>query len=214
MKPIFRCAGWAVFASAFTALSLQLSGCATPPPVRFHSLLAVDSASQTTPVALAKPGFFVTLAAVSVPPQVDQPQWLIRSADGSFSVLEQERWVAPLRGELQSALLDRWYGGWGGRAALPDSTDAVWRVKVDVTRWEAVPGREVRLESRWTATSGSAVLSCRSVIREATRAEDGPLMLALAASHRRSALRLADEVAVRIREIQKGQPAGCADLPP
>jgi uncharacterized protein len=199
-----------VLASFTAALGLQLVGCAATPPTRFHSLLAVESTARKLPVV---PGFAVSLASVTVPPQVDQPQWLLRSADGTLSLLEQERWVAPLRSELHGALLDRWAQGWGGRAAFASAKEATWRVNVDVTRWEALPGREVRLESRWSAASGAATLSCQSVIREATHTEDGTPLLALAASHRRAVVRLADEVAGRITAIQKGEVARCDDGP-
>jgi uncharacterized protein len=198
-----------VMATVTAALSLQLIGCAATPPTRFHSLLALESSVREMPLT---PGFAVTLTSVSVPPQVDQPQWLVRNADGSFSLLEQERWVAPLRGELQGALLDRWVKGWGGRTVLAGSKESTWRVTVDVTRWDAVPGREVRLESRWVATSAASTLTCRSAISEAVRTEDGALFLALAASHRRAVFRLADEVASRLAEVQKGEPARCADV--
>lgn len=198
-----------VVAAITAALGLQLMGCAATPPTRFHSLLVIDSSARAMP---STPVFAVSLAAVSVPPQVDQPQWLVRNPDGTLSLLEHERWVAPLRGELQGALLDQWAKGWGGHQVVAGSKAATWRVTVDVTRWEAVPGREVRLESRWSAASGPSILSCRAVIREAVRSEDGALLLALAASHRRAVVRLADEVASRIADVQKGEPARCADV--
>ena len=148
-----------------------------------------------------------------MPSQVDQPQWLLRNADGSLSLLEQERWVAPLRGELQGALTDRWTHGWGGRAEVTvPAKEAVWRITVDVTRWESVPGREVRLEARWSATAGSLVLRCTSVIQEAALndASASPI-LALAASHRRAVTRLADEIASRLGETKKAGAARCSD---
>lgn len=194
--------------------SLLLSSCAATPPIRFHSLLAVEGSARPLSVAQGLPvGFAVTLAAVTVPPQVDQPQWLVRNADGTLSPLEQERWVAPLRGELQSAVLDRWINAWGGRApSAASAKESAWRVTIDVTRWDALPGREVRLESRWSASSGVVLLTCRSVIREATSSDANSPILALADSHRRAVVRLADEVASRIAELQKNQPARCADL--
>jgi uncharacterized protein len=197
------------FTALAAVISLQLLGCAATPTIRFHSLLALESTARKLAVV---PGFAVTLATVTVPPQVDQPQWLLRNADGTLSLLEQERWVAPLRGELQSALLDRWTNSWGARAPVaPGVKETAWRVTVDVTRWEAVPGREVRLESRWSATSGALVLACRSVVQEATVNDGSSAILALAASQRRAVVRLADEVASRITEIQKGEPARCAE---
>jgi uncharacterized protein len=198
-----------VMAASAVAFIFQLIACAAIPTTRFHSLLAIESSPRAAP---SVPGFAVSLAAVSVPPQVDQPQWLVRNPDGTLSLLEQERWVAPLRSELQGALLDRWAKGWGGRPAVAGVKETSWRVTVDVTRWEALPGREVRLESRWSAASGPMVLTCRSVIQEAALNDGSAPILALASSHRRAVVRLADEVASRITEIQKGEPARCADV--
>jgi uncharacterized protein len=199
--------------AAILGFSLLLSSCAATPPIRFHSLLAIEGSARPLSVAQGLPiGFAVTLAAVTVPPQVDQPQWLLRNADGTLGLLEQERWVAPLRGELQSAVLDRWINAWGGRApSAAGAKENAWRVTIDVTRWDAVPGREVRLESRWSASSGVALLTCRSVIREATLNDANSPILALADSHRRAVLRLADEVASRIAELQKSLAARCAE---
>ena len=214
MKSVLRrCSLWA----AVWTLCLQLVACSSTPPIRFHSLLPMQSAPRFLPVVPevvpVVPGFAFTLAPVSVPSQVDQPQWLLRNADGSLSLLEQERWVAPLRGELQGALTDRWTHGWGGRAEVTvPAKEAVWRITVDVTRWESVPGREVRLEARWSATAGSLVLRCTSVIQEAALndASASPI-LALAASHRRAVTRLADEIASRLGETKKAGAARCSD---
>ena len=198
--------------AAALAVSIHFGGCAAPPPIRLHSLLSIDSPARASPAL--RPGFAYTLTAVSVPPQVDQPQWLIRNPDGTLSLLEQERWAAPLRSELQSALLDRWINSWGGRSAATSSaSDSAWRVTLDVMRWEAWPGREVRLESRWSATSGAFALNCRSVIREAASSSSKSAVLALADSQRRAVIRLADEVASGIDAVQKGEPGGCADVP-
>jgi uncharacterized protein len=208
MTPKFR---RRLIAAAIAFVSVQLTGCAAAPAIRFHSLLALDRPARE---ASSAPGFAVTLTAVTVPPQVDQPQWLLRNVDGTLSLLEQERWVAPLRGELQSALFDRWVSAWGARApAASASKENAWRVTLDVTRWEAAPGREVRLESRWSASSASTVLTCRSVIQEATVNDGGSAILALAASHRNAVIRLADEVASRLTETQKTGIARCADVP-
>ena len=205
------------------ALCVQVSSCATPPSVRFHSLLTMDSGERITPSVSQRAGFAVNLTTVTIPAQVDQPQWLVRNTDGSLSLLEQERWVAPLRGELRAALLDRWSHAWGAHAVQVAAKDALktpsseaakaasWLVNLDVTRWEAVPGREVKLESRWTLRAGPMVLSCHSVIREEASSESGAFALALAASHRRAVLRLADEMASRINASQRGEPLVCAD---
>ena len=196
-----------------------LAACASAPLVRFHSLLPVDAPERD---AAAGAGFVVTLAPVAVPSQVDQPQWLLRSADGSLTLLEQERWASPLRSELRAALLDRWVSRWGATEALPAPAASAasaaapsapfaptgWRVLVDVTRFESLPGREARLEGRWsvrTGAPGAAGLSCRFIARESV----GEGMLALADGHRRAVSRLADEMARPLSALQRGESPAC-----
>ena len=200
-------------------LACLLVACAAAPPVRFHSLLPLDASERD---ATAGAGFVVTLAPVSVPPQVDQPQWLLRAGDGTLMLLEQERWASPLRSELRAALLDRWVSRWGGAESLPapqtgaasaasaatPAAFAGWRVVVDVTRFESLPGREVRLDSRWSARAGQAgisVVNCRSLIRESV----GEGTLALADGHRRAVTRLADDMARQLAALQRGESPAC-----
>ena len=202
-----------------SSLACLLVACAAAPPVRFHSLLPLDAPERE---ATAGAGFVVTLAPVSVPPQVDQPQWLLRAGDGTLMLLERERWASPLRSELRAALLDRWLSHWGaaesppapqaGAASAASATTpaafAGWRVVVDVTRFESLPGREVRLDSRWSARPGQAGASsvnCRSLIRESV----GEGTLALADGHRRALTRLADDVARHLAALQRGESPAC-----
>ena len=197
-------------------LASLLVACAAAPPVRFHSLLPLDAPERD---ATAGAGFVVTLAPVSVPSQVDQPQWLLRAGDGTLMRLEQERWASPLRSELRAALLDRWLSRWGAAESLPaphagaasaatPAAVAGWRVVVDVTRFESLPGREVRLDSRWSARSGQVGVSsvnCRSLIRESV----GEGTLALADGHRRAVTRLADDMARHLAALQRGESPAC-----
>jgi uncharacterized protein len=221
---------WTWFSKGCLALTAALAtACATAPPVRLHSLQPADPAPRA---AAAGAGFVVTLAPVSVPPQVDQAQWLVRIPDGSLALLEQERWAAPLRSELRSALLDRWVTRWAAVEAVPapagtqptmqpttqpstqpstQASAATWRVVVDVTRFESFPGREARLDTRWSAQrSGQAgaggAVACRSVVRESV----GDGMLALAEGHRRALARFADDVALHLAAVQRGEAPQCA----
>jgi uncharacterized lipoprotein YmbA len=193
--------------------ALLLAGCGSAPPVRLHSLL---SASAPTPrvgeVPVGSAPLMISLGPVGVPAQVDQPQWLVRLPDDTLALLEQDRWAAPLRDELRDALLDVLGARWGAvevRGAAPDRA-AVWRIVVDVSRFESVPAREARLESRWSVTAsqgGAASAACRSVIREAVT--EG--MAALAQGHRRAVARLADEIGQQLLALQRGERVRCAD---
>ena len=207
MKPGFE--AWHRLALALLAAAL-LAGCAASKPERFHSLLA----SELAPPAVAAGGtaIVVDMLPVSAPPLVDQPQWVLRAADDSLQVLEQERWAAPLRDELRTALLERLVARWGALDArsLPLAGPNVWQLRVDVQRFESLPGREARIESIWSVLPprNAAALSCRSTLRESVADAGVP---ALAAAHRRGVARLADEIGKRLVAMQRGERVGCAE---
>jgi len=201
-----------VRAAALLACAL-LASCAASKPDRFHTLLASD-APAPVPAPGANP-IAIDVLPVGVPAYADQPQWVLRAADDSLIVLEQERWAAPLREELRSALTERLVARWGAVDArtLARAAATTWQVRVDVRRFESIPGREARVDSVWSLASSAraaVTLSCRSSIRES--ASDGGVP-PLAAAHRRAVARLADEIGQRLQTLQRGEPAACASKP-
>ncbi|MFP3409398.1 ABC-type transport auxiliary lipoprotein family protein, partial [Pseudomonas sp. SIMBA_065] len=77
---------------------------------------------------------------VVVPPQVDRPQLVVRQGQSGLAILETEWWGANLVDEFRSALQDQ-LGGPAG--------DAKAAVRVDVQRFDTVPGRYASLEAVW-----------------------------------------------------------------
>ncbi|HEX6706862.1 MAG TPA: PqiC family protein [Albitalea sp.] len=184
-----------------------VAACSTPKPERFHSLLPAERPASRT---VADP-IYVDVAPVKVPAQVDHAQWVLRQPDDSLLLLEQERWAAPLADELRAALVDGLIARWSTidvrGVALP--APAVWRVSVDVQRFESVSGREARLEAAWSVSAaqrGTTALVCRSTLVEPVGEPGVP---ALAAAHRRTAARLADEIGRRLQALRSGQPGTC-----
>lgn len=176
-------------------------------PERFHTLLPAARAAS----APAMDPVYVDVLPVAVPPQVDHAQWVVRQGDDSLLMLEQDRWAAPLADELRGAISERLATRWGAvdirGVALPQPS--VWRVRVDVQRFESVPGREARIESVWSVSGtqrSAATLVCRSVRTEPATGGD---VATLAAAHRRAVTALADEIGQRVRTLQAGQAAGC-----
>lgn len=204
--------GWASMrvAGLAVASSLMMAGCAVDKaPERFYTLLpAQRSAAAAVPAPI-----YIDMLPVAVPAQVDRPQWVIRQADDTLRVLEQERWAGPLPDELRGAIVERLSRQWGAvdvRAVAPPAAP-VWRVRVDVQGFDSVPGREARIEGTWSISSGQArsmpALVCRSVLREPV---DGSGMPALADAHRRAVIRLADEIGQRLRAMQAGAATSCS----
>jgi len=196
-----RAAWWAM------ALVLALAGCASQAPVRFHSLLPAPAASAPAPTAAAP--LVVELGPVTVPAAVDQPQWVLRAADDSLRVMEDERWIAPLRDELRAAVMARLAERFNAVDARTRPGPASgWRLRIEVQRFESVVGREAWLEAAWSATSVAApvrTLGCTSRLHEAA-AGDVP---AIAAAHRRAVQRLADQIGERLLGLERGGAVSC-----
>lgn len=195
---------------AATVLAVAtLAACSTTKlPERFHTLLPGEHA---TPIAVASP-IYVDVLPVKVPEQVDHAQWVVRQPDDSLLMLEQDRWAAPLQDELRSAVVERLGARWGAvdvRSVAWPATP-VWRIRLDVQRFESIPSREARIESTWSVSStqsGGTTLVCRSVLREDVA---GAGIAPLATAHRQAVTRLADEIGQRLKTLQAGHPATCA----
>jgi uncharacterized lipoprotein YmbA len=135
---------------------------------------------------------YVDVLPVHVPAQVDHAQWVVRQSDETLLMLEQDRWAAPLPDEVRGAVIERLAARWSAldvrAVGLPAA--AVWRVRIDVQRFESIPGREARLEAAWSLSlpasaappreaSALCVAACWS-----SRRHGG--IDALAAGHRRN----------------------------
>lgn len=189
-------------------LALTMAGCTTATPPRLHSLAPVAAAPATgsgTKVVTASAVAW-QLLPVTVPPGVDQPQWVVRAVDGSYVGLEQERWLAPLGEELRSALelLLTQSVGTPAAAATP-----AWRIRVDVLSFETVPGRESRLIASWSITEDgkATALRCQGEFIELVTSQGN---LAVGAAHRAAVARLGESIAAGLKALAAGRSTGCA----
>ncbi len=189
------------------AVLALLAGCASVQPPRYHTLLPAP-ASAARPSAPAGPLAWEVLP-VAVPPGVDQPQWVVRTVDGSLAVLEQERWIAPLGEEIRAAVADRLTREVGAPAVSAEARKR-WRIRIDVHRFDSAPGREVRLEATWTLRSdadATAALRCRGEFVQALAASG---YLALAQGHQQAVATLADAIGSQLKALNAGQTATCS----
>ena len=182
-----------------------LAACSSTPAPRFHSLLATQATAVDAVSTVPLP---IDIGPVSVPPAVDQQQWVVRLPDDSLRILEQEQWVAPLRDELRAALFDRLAKRYGAVDVRSSPTNEFIRLKVDVQRFESMAAREVWVEAVWTATpttKGNPPLVCRSSVREPVNGD----AQALAAAHRRAVQALADLIGQRLLAMYNGAGVRC-----
>ncbi|CAK9889477.1 MULTISPECIES: PqiC family protein [Pseudomonas] len=136
---------------ALLGLILLLAACRSD-PIHYHTLIPQQ------PVAASS--IDVQLERISVPPQVDRPQVVIRQSNSSLAILETEWWGASLADELQNALINQFSSN-SGQPRLG--------LRVDVQRFDSVPGQYALFDARWRlrAANGNdaGALTCRSVIQ-------------------------------------------------
>ncbi|MGH8746285.1 MAG: PqiC family protein [Burkholderiales bacterium] len=182
------------------ALGLALAGCASA-PIHYYTLVAPAGAAQ--PAAPAAPYQF-ELLPVGIPAQADRPQLLVRQGAQGVLPLEGERWIAPLSDEARAALaadLARELNA-EDASGLPTGSPLRLRIKVDLRRFDSVPGAYVLIEAAWSvsALAGRPAASGSAVIRERVGAGYG----ALVQGHQRALARLAGEIAATARKVAGG----------
>lgn len=187
-------------------LGLLLAACSSA-PTHFYTLLPPVSTAAPTQTA----SYRIAVLPVGIPAQVDRPQMVVREGSGSVALLEGEQWIAPLGDEIRTALsgeLTRQLGA-ENVYGLPHPKDVpVYRVKVDIDRFESVPGRYTLLSAAWSvhAASGKgAVLQCASRVREPV----GQGYAALAEGHQRGLQALAGDIAAAVRDMAQGAGTSC-----
>ena len=161
----------AVFGGMTAALmAAVLAGCAGSPPAVFHTLLLPDPGQDAAARATEAP-YLLEVLPVDVPVQADQPQIMLRDGQGAVTPRYSDRWTAPIGDEIRAALSDtltRTLGAADVRGLRPAAGTPVWRVQVDVQRFDATVGEAALLDATWRVrpvdTPGAALL-CRSVVR-------------------------------------------------
>lgn len=153
------------------ALTLGLAACTASAPVRHYTLLTPqgDIRQQDVPARFA-----IEVLPVSVPEYLNQPQLVVRQDDsGMLAVLDDERWLGPLDDEVRNALSAQLVDRLGTQdvAGLSWPSDMpVIRVKLQIRRLDAWPGKRVQLEAGWTLgdarESGGAKLVCQGRFEE------------------------------------------------
>ena len=133
---------------------LALGACRSD-PIQFHTLTPAQPAPTSHNAADE-----ILIESVSVPPQVDRPQLVIRQGDSSLAILETQWWGATLVDELRSALVDQ----------LSNTRPArKLSLRVDVQRFDSLPGQYALLDARWRlrAREANTQLTCRSTLQTA-----------------------------------------------
>jgi uncharacterized lipoprotein YmbA len=140
------------------ALFLLLGACRSD-PVHYHTLTPLLSANPSVP----QPANDVQIERVTVPPQVDRSQIVVRQSRNELIVMETDWWGASLVDEVQSALSAQlnMRPGSGRKATL----------RVELQRFDLVPGQYALIDAKWRIRSGqlgsenASELSCQTLLQ-------------------------------------------------
>jgi uncharacterized lipoprotein YmbA len=186
-------------------LALLLAACASA-PMHYYTLMPPAPASASP--AQAPAGFRFALLPVGIPAQVDQPQLVVREGGQGVVVLDGQRWIAPLADEVRSALAADLARATGAQdvSGLPADDEPVLRIKVDLRRFESVPGSHALIDAAWSVHAPKgAVLACTSRVRE----DVGGGYDALVAGHQRALATLASRIAAVAPAVAAGPAPAC-----
>lgn len=188
------------------AVALAVAGCASA-PVRYYTLVSPHAQATTlTPAPYA-----FELLPVTVPAQVDVPQLVVRAGGQGMQLLDGQRWIAPLGDEIRSAVsADLVHAlGVADLSGLPANGTPRLRIKLDVRRFESIPGQRTLIDAAWSlhrvGAGSRPALTCTSRISETV----APGYDALVAGHQQALAALAQRIAVAARGYEAGRGAGC-----
>lgn len=171
------------------------TACSRSPRVTYYTLTS-ESAPQSAPQPLA-----LSIGPVTIPELVNRPQLVVRVAPNRVDVLESHRWAEPLKTEIPRLMaqnLGQLLGSDRVSAyGQASGGEAQYRVLLDITRLDAVPGESVRVEASWLVRgAGSARREGRALIREKV---SGTGYEAVAAALSRALAGVSAEVAKTVR---------------
>ena len=198
---------WANALATALAGALALAGCAGGVATQYFSLMQQQDAGAPAGAAAR---IAIVLEPLSVPAQVNQPQWLLRQADGSLVVLEQTRWAAPLRDEVRGALLQALAKQIGAAEQRGGEPPKGWRVHVEITHWQSRLGQDASLAAAWSVRPARgqpalAQLICLTQLHESV----GSGFAALAEGHARTVRALAAKIGEALSALEGGREAQC-----
>ena len=190
---------------------LTLASCASSSPTHFYTLTGSGNASGSAAPTVVNAGsqayaspLFIEVLPAGIPPQLQRPQMVLDTGPGQVDVLELRRWSQPLGDEIGQALsgdLTHALPAVDVYRSTHEPTQTVYRVAVNVQRFESVLGNHASLEAVWSVTRlpQSLTLTCRSAL--SAPAGDG--YDALVASHRQVLAGLAQQIGIAVRSLQR-----------
>ncbi|WPN44854.1 MULTISPECIES: membrane integrity-associated transporter subunit PqiC [unclassified Pseudomonas] len=161
-------------------------------PIQFHTL------TPAQPGVHSKSAGIIQIDTLTVPPQVDRPQIVIREGDSGLAILETQWWGSNLVDELRSALIDQ---------LTNSNAHNRQSVRIHVQRFDSVPGQYALMDVKWRLRSGGEADAVRIICRSTLKTPSGPSIDDLVLAQQKNVKRLAELINQASAGIQKGCPA-------
>ena len=171
------------------------AGC-TSAPSKFYTLNATARSDGSSAA-----NYSIIVGPVSVPAEVDRPQFTVQVAPNQVAVDEFNRWAAPLNDNIARVVAEDLAVMLGTPrvSTLPLATFSPdFRVSIEIQRFESVPGKSATVEAVWVVRNSSDKVSL-SGHTLATEPVSGDGFDALAAAHSRALAKVSTDIAAAIR---------------
>lgn len=181
------------------AIAVFAAGC-TSAPSKFYTL---NSAAVSDGKSQAN--YAVVVGPVSVPAEVDRPQFTVQVAPNRVEIDEFNRWAEPLNENIARVIavdLSTLLGTPRVAAVSLANFEPAYRVTIDIQKFESEPGRAAQVEAVWVVRKsvGGIIFSGRTDANEPVKADGYD---ALAAAHSRALARISSDIAAAIRADAK-----------
>jgi uncharacterized lipoprotein YmbA len=184
-------------------ITITVAACSATKPSHFYTLDA--TAVKEGP---AQPGITVVVGQVSLPADVDRPQFVVQVAPNQVAMDEYHRWIAPLDDIIARAVAGNLAVLLGAPQVAGEpfaDFNPAYRVTIDVQHFASIPAQSARIEALWTVrnlTDGQ-IRSGHTLAREAVQ---GKGFDALAAAHSRALAQVSRDIAAAIRAEEEKKP--------
>jgi uncharacterized lipoprotein YmbA len=195
------------------ALAWLVSAAAcTSAPIRYYTLTAPSDESMPAtgaPVA-------IDVRVVHTATQLNRSELMIRTGPSEMTLLENERWVSPIKDEIKAAVyleLQRRLSQMTKLRSLQAFTKL--SVDIDLQRLEAEPGRYALLEASWSGnlsgTGSSGMIAKTCTFRAAEEIHGGYAVIV--ERYQREIAALADAIVSVLAGSASDLDASCQTLP-
>jgi hypothetical protein len=180
---------------SIACVAVIAAGCASAPS-KFYTLNSTAK-NDGSPAA----NYSVVVGPVSVPAEVDRPQFTVQVAPNQVAVDEFNRWAAPLNENIARVVAEdlTMLLGTSQVSTLPLANfEPAYRVSIEVQQFESVPGKSATVEAVWVVKKAADKVSL-SGHTLATEPVSGDGFDALAAAHSRALTKVSADIAAAIR---------------